>query len=145
MKLLAINHLQKKFGGVVALKDLSMTVIPGEIVGVMGANGAGKTTLFSLIAGHDQPTAGEIKFDGQHLNGRSPDQICRMGIARTFQIVRPLRGLSVLDNITIAVRFGDSRTTREPEIIKRSHEILENLELEDRAPQFAGTLTLSDQ
>ena len=92
MKLLAINHLQKKFGGVVALKDLSMTVIPGEIVGVMGANGAGKTTLFSLIAGHDRPTAGEIKFDGQHLNGRSPDQICRMGIARTFQIVRPLRG-----------------------------------------------------
>ena len=145
MELLAINHLQKKYGGVVALKDLSMTVIPGEIVGVMGANGAGKTTLFSLIAGHDQPTAGEIKFDGQHLNGRSPDQICRMGIARTFQIVRPLRGLSVLDNITIAVRFGDSRTTREPEIIKRSHEILENLELEDRAPQFAGTLTLSDQ
>ena len=90
--LLQVQGIGKRFGGLVALADVSFEVPEGAIVGVMGANGAGKTTLFSLIAGNARPTTGDIRFAGQSIVGLRPDQVCRLGVARTFQIVKPFAG-----------------------------------------------------
>src|ERR1700722_19217671 len=104
--MLELRNISKRFGGVTALEDVSFHVKPGEIVGLMGANGAGKTTLFAVIAGNTRPNAGEIIWQGESLLGLRPDQIARRGIARTFQIVRPFLGLTVLENAATAARFG---------------------------------------
>ena len=90
--LLSVRGLGKTYGGLVALHNVSFDVGEGQIVGVMGANGAGKTTLFSLIAGNVRPTAGQIHFEGEPIVGLRADQICRRGVARTFQIVKPFNG-----------------------------------------------------
>ena len=95
MSLLDIIDVSKSFGGLQALQDISFSVESGEIVGIMGANGAGKTTLFSLIAGHARPNKGEMIMAGQSLKGLRPNRVCRLGAARTFQIVRPFRNLTV--------------------------------------------------
>ena len=97
MTLLRLENVGKSYGGVAALRGLSFAVDPGEIVGLMGANGAGKTTAFSLIAGTQRPNDGEIWFDGQRIDGQPAYAAARMGIARTFQIVRPFGGLRVID------------------------------------------------
>jgi branched-chain amino acid transport system ATP-binding protein len=106
---LSVRGLGKSFGGLVALHDVSFEVAAGQIVGVMGANGAGKTTLFSLIAGNTRPTAGEVHFEGRPITGLRADQICRLGIARTFQIVKPFPMLTVLENLRTAAMFGKAR------------------------------------
>ena len=89
MSLLQVDNLTKKFGGLTALDNVDLSVEEGSIHGLMGANGAGKTTLFSVIAGNQAPTSGIVTFSGIQTNGKRPDQVCRLGIARTFQIVRP--------------------------------------------------------
>jgi branched-chain amino acid transport system permease protein len=104
--LLEVRDLGKRFGGLTALSGVSFSVAAGETVGIMGANGAGKTTLFSLIAGNARPSAGTIAFAGGRIDGLSPDRICRLGIARTFQIVKPFPGLTVLENLRTAAMFG---------------------------------------
>ncbi|MFI5016472.1 MAG: ATP-binding cassette domain-containing protein, partial [Dongiales bacterium] len=104
---LAVEQVSKSFGGLRVLSDISFTVAEGETVGIMGANGAGKTTLFSLIAGHGRPDGGDIRLGSRSLLGLSPDRICRMGIARTFQIVKPFGGLTVLDNVVVAALYGN--------------------------------------
>ncbi len=104
MTALSVQGVSKSFGGLRALSDVTFTVAEGETVGIMGANGAGKTTLFSLIAGHGRPTEGDIRLGDRSLVGLSPDRICRLGIARTFQIVKPFGGLSVQDNVVVALR-----------------------------------------
>ena len=145
MSLLAIREISKSFGGVQALKGVSFDVTRDEIVGIMGANGAGKTTLFGLIAGHIRPNSGEITFDGQRLGGLRPDQVCRAGVTRTFQIVRPLRALSALENVSTAALFGASPAGSRQAADNRAHEILSEIGLSDQAEQSAGTLTLSAQ
>src|ERR1700746_4125692 len=105
-EILAIRNLTRRFGGLAAVDDVSFCVSKGEIVGVMGANGAGKTTLFAMIAGNVRPSSGNIIFDGKPIHGRSPDRVNRMGVARTFQIVRPFATLTVLENVTTALMFG---------------------------------------
>ena len=104
--LLAVHGLGKRFGGLVALHDVSFEVARGETVGVMGANGAGKTTLFSLIAGNARPTVGRIELNGRSIAGLSPDRVCRLGVARTFQIVKPFAALTVRENLRTAAMFG---------------------------------------
>ena len=143
--LLAVDNVSKRFGGLRALNEVSFTVGEGELVGLMGANGAGKTTLFSLIAGNSRPTAGTIVFAGQRIDGQRPDTVCRRGIARTFQIVRPMRGLSVLENVTIGVLFGAHRVAAPDEARARARAILTEVGLESRADSAAGTLTLAGQ
>lgn len=106
MTLLSLKGVSKQFGGLRALSDISFDVAAGEIVGIMGANGAGKTTLFSLIAGNERPSGGAIAFEGRPLAGLPPHRICRLGIARTFQIVRPFGGLTVEENVATAAMFG---------------------------------------
>ena len=143
--LLAVRHLGKRFGGLVALQDVSFDVAEGETLGVMGANGAGKTTLFSLIAGNARPTSGRIEYQGQRIDGLSPDRVCRLGIARTFQIVKPFAGLTVLENLRTAALFGRAAFRDADAADRHSVAILEELGLSDHALQPAGTLTLSGQ
>jgi branched-chain amino acid transport system ATP-binding protein len=145
MTKLVLSGVSKSFGGLRALRDISFTVEEGETVGIMGANGAGKTTLFSLIAGHARPTAGEIRLGERSLVGLSPDRICRLGIARTFQIVRPFGGLSVRDNVIVAALYGNATPTSQREAEKNAMAALEAVGLAGRADDLAETLTLSGQ
>jgi branched-chain amino acid transport system ATP-binding protein len=143
--LLEVENLGKSYGGVRALEAVSFAVGEGDLVGIMGANGAGKTTLFSLIAGNARPTSGAIRFEGKRLDGLRPDQVSRRGIARTFQIVRPLRGLSVLENVATGALFGASRERSRGAARERALAILAEMGLADRADAPAGDLTLAGQ
>ncbi|MGE0311417.1 MAG: ABC transporter ATP-binding protein [Lautropia sp.] len=143
--LLSVRGLGKRYGGLTALSDVSFEVEADRIVGVMGANGAGKTTLFSLIAGNTQPSSGEIRFDGRSLKGLRPDQVCRLGVARTFQIVRPFPALTVLENLRTAAMFGKAQHRRADDADRASRGVLEEMGLAAMADQPASTLTLSGQ
>ena len=109
MFLLEVKDLTKRFGGLIAVDSLSFAVSAGETVSIIGPNGAGKTTVFNLITGFYQPTAGAINFDGSNLVGKKPHKIALAGVGRTFQVVKPLRGLSVFENILVGAfaRTGD--------------------------------------
>jgi len=100
--MLELTQLNKSFGGLKAITDMNLSVKPGEIVSVIGPNGAGKTTLFNLITGVYQPDNGDVRFDGKSLIGKKPDQIVKMGIARTFQNLRLFSNLTILDNVRIS-------------------------------------------
>lgn len=143
--LLSVDAVGKRFGGLTALEGVSFDLDAGCIVGIMGANGAGKTTLFSLIAGNARPSTGDIRFAGQSLVGLRPDQICRMGVARTFQIVKPFPALTVLENLRTAGMFGKAglRTARDADAA--SLKVLDEIGLADVAQRPASTLTLAGQ
>jgi branched-chain amino acid transport system ATP-binding protein len=104
--ILSGRGLTKRFGGLVAVRDVDIDVRRGEIFGLIGPNGAGKSTLFRLIAGIMHPSAGEVTFEGTRISGRRTYDVCRMGVAATHQIVRPFRNLSVLDNVMVGAFFG---------------------------------------
>ena len=143
--LLSVRRLGKRFGGLTALDGVSFDVEAGQIIGLMGANGAGKTTLFSLIAGNARPTSGDILYDGQSIVGLRADQICRRGVGRTFQIVKPFPALSVLDNVRTAALFGKSQARSAAEADALARPVLEELDLAAYADATAATLTLSGQ
>ena len=116
--MLSIQNVSKTFGGFRALQGVSFDVREGELLGLIGPNGSGKTTLFNCISGALQPSGGSIRFRGEEIAGLTPDAICHRGIARTFQIPRPFRKLSVLENVALAAHFG--HMTREPEAAVRA-------------------------
>jgi branched-chain amino acid transport system ATP-binding protein len=143
--LLSVQDVGKRFGGLVALQGVRFDVAPGSIVGVMGANGAGKTTLFSLIAGNARPTEGKILLRGRSIVGMRPDQICRLGVARTFQIVKPFAGLTVRENLRTAAMFGKAGHRTAAAADAANEEVLREVGLDAFADRPAGTLTLSGQ
>jgi branched-chain amino acid transport system ATP-binding protein len=143
--ILAVRALGKRFGGLTALSNVSFEVQEGSIVGVMGANGAGKTTLFSLIAGNSKPSAGDIRYRGRSLVGLRPDQICRLGVARTFQIVKPFPALTVLENLRTGAMFGKAQFRHAADADQASRLVLQEVGLADVADRPASTLTLSGQ
>ncbi len=112
--LLEVNRLSARFGGLVALSDVDLGVHRGEIVALLGPNGAGKTTLFNVLSGLVRPSAGYIRFQGHDLTGYRADQISRLGISRTFQLIRVFDGLTVCENVRVGGVFG--RTTEAPPI-----------------------------
>jgi len=114
MSLLEIRDVSKRFGGLVALTDVSYSVNKGEILGLIGPNGAGKTTLFNAVNGFYPPTKGQVLFKGEKISHLKPHQICKLGIGRTFQVVRPLRRMTVLDNV-IASAFLRAKNKKEAE------------------------------
>ncbi len=140
--LLAIDAIRKRFRGLVAVDGISFTVPDGAIFAVIGPNGAGKTTLFNMIAGALAPDAGAMRFAGKPIDGLSADAVCRRGIARTFQLVRPFPGLSVEDNVTIGAL---SRRRSVEAARNRAHDVLRRLELFDQRRRIASTLTLPDR
>ena len=140
--LLEVRGISKRFRGLRAVTDVSLSVEAGHIVALIGPNGAGKTTTFNMIAGVYRPDEGEILLDGQPLQGRRPDEICMAGVGRTFQLVKPFAGLSVLDNVVIGAlrRHADVATAR-----KKSLAILERLGIGEKSEQQASSLTLPDR
>ncbi len=116
MSLLEIKGVSKRFGGLVALADVSYSVNQDEILGLIGPNGAGKTTLFNAVNGFYPPTKGEVFFKGEKISNLKPHHICKLGIGRTFQVVRPLRRMTVLDNV-IASAFLRAKDKAEAEEI----------------------------
>jgi len=141
--LLRLENVGKSYGGVHALRGLSFEVGEGEIVGLMGANGAGKTTAFSLIAGTQRLSDGEIWFDGRRVDGRPAYATARAGIARTFQIVRPLPGLRVVDNLVVAALYGHARERSRSDAEDRARTILDEVGLSRESNRLAETLTLA--
>src|SRR4029078_610706 len=106
--MLAVEGLCKRFGGFLAVNQVSFEVREGEILGLIGPNGAGKSKTFNLSAGTLMPTSGSIRFKGSEIGGLSAHQICHQGIGRTFQIPRPFRKLSLLENVTLAAYYGEA-------------------------------------
>ena len=142
MTILATDNLSIAFGGVRAVDGVSLAVPAGGVFSVIGPNGAGKTTLFNLIAGMLPPDGGTIIFAGERIDGLPADQICRRGIGRTFQIVRPFPALSVEDNVIVGAllhrRHVDSARAH-------AHEVLRQLDLYDKRGRRASALTLPDR
>jgi len=142
MALLAVEGLTKYFGGLRAVHDLSFEVREGEILGLIGPNGAGKTTAFNLIAGFIEPTRGRIFLEGENIVGMKPYAVTRRGIARTFQIVKPFRKLTVLENVTLAAFL---QFPSRPEAEAEARRLLEKMGLGAKIPTLASDLTLSEQ
>ena len=107
MAFFAVEHLTKKFGGLTAVGDVSLSVDEGQIVGLIGPNGAGKSTFFATVAGHYKPDGGKVAFCGEDITGLPPEKIVERGIARTYQIVRPFGTLTVLENVMIGAFLRD--------------------------------------
>ena len=116
--MLSLENVSRTFGGFRALQGVSFEVKQGELLGLIGPNGSGKTTLFNCVSGALRPSAGSIRFRGEEVGGLTPDRICHRGIARTFQIPRPFKKLSVLENVALAAHFG--HMTREPDAAARA-------------------------
>jgi len=137
-------HITKRFGGLVALSNLTFKVERGAIVGLIGPNGSGKTTLFNLISGFCKPEEGSIRFNGREITRLKPYQVARLGIARTFQIVRPLKELSVLDNVAIGILYGERKTDIE-EARAKTVGLLKFTGMESKKDVHAGSLRLADR
>lgn len=114
--LLEVNGVSRFFGGLAAVTGVSFSVKKGEILGLIGPNGAGKTTLFNVVNGFYPPSRGEVLFKGKRISGLKPHQICRLGVARTFQVVKPLQRMSVLDNVIAAAFVRANSRARADEI-----------------------------
>ena len=127
--MLVVEGLTKKFGGFTAVNGISFEVKRGEIVGLIGPNGSGKSTTFNVLAGLFAPTSGTVSFDGQSVGGLPPYQICQRGLARTFQIPRPFRKLSILENATLAAYYGASQPITRGEALRRAEDALTLIDL----------------
>ncbi len=123
--MLEIVNVARHFGGVKAVDGLDLTVRRGEILGLIGPNGSGKSTTFNVIAGLFPPTEGTITLDGRSIGGLAPAEVCRAGIARTFQIPRPFKKLSILENATLAAYYGSGDRITRGEAERRAHDALE--------------------
>jgi len=142
MALLEVQAIGKNFRGLRALHDVSFSIPEGAVHAMIGPNGAGKTTCFNVMAGVYTPDDGSIHFDGKAITGLRPDQICRAGIGRTFQVVKPFPGLSVLDNVVVgALNTTNSVARARAEAMR----VLELLHLADKAAHPAASLTLPER
>ena len=140
--ILILQNLTKYFGGLAALRDVTIEVQQGEIVGLIGPNGAGKTTLFNLVTGFESATSGHILFKGEDITGSAPHRIVNMGIARTFQMIRPFKRLSVLDNVILSRLAPRARKAGigMRDVSKEALSVLTRVGLYSRAGVWAQTL-----
>lgn len=137
--------IKKSFGGLQALKGVDFEINEGEIVGLIGPNGSGKTTLFNIISGLLRPDSGQVLFENREIQGLRPYKIASMGIGRTFQIVRPLMDLTLIDNVATAVLFGRAHIDSPSQAREKAFEILEFTGLSDKAYHLPGQLALEDR
>jgi len=138
--IIRIDSVTKTFGGLHAVDQVSFQIDQGEIIGLIGPNGAGKTTLFNIISGYYTPTRGHVYFMGKDISGQPPYRLATKGIGRTFQVVKPFPGLSVLDNVVIA---SLSRYPKRRKAEEHAWEVMEFTGIVDRAHFLAGSLTLA--
>ncbi|MGH2996650.1 MAG: ABC transporter ATP-binding protein [Gaiellaceae bacterium] len=142
MALLELNGVTRRFGGLVAVKDVDAEVESGEVFGVIGPNGAGKTTLFSMIAGSLRPSAGHIRLEGDDITGRPAHRIVRRGVARTHQVVKPFPNLTTTENVEVGLHFGNRRVgDRRAEALA----LIERCGLGGCADRPSGQLTISQR
>ena len=142
--LLDVDHVSKSFGGLLAVKDLSLYVDSGDTLGLIGPNGAGKTTLFNIITGVYRPDTGSVSFRGEKITSLRTHRIAKLGIARTFQIVRPFPRMSVLENVMAAAIFGNGDSSGR-DVRDKAMGLISEMSLEKKADAKAGLLTLSEQ
>lgn len=142
---LEVRHLSKRFGALEVLRGISFTLAEGETLGIIGPNGAGKSTLFHIIAGTVPPTAGQVFFYGQEVTRRPPDHLCRLGLARTFQVPQIFPRLTVLENIMLGAWFGRHPAPSETRARDQARELLHLLGLEGKETSLAKDLTLMQQ
>ncbi len=140
--LLEVNSVSKRFGGLLAVSDVTFTLNQGEILGLIGPNGAGKTTLFNMVNGVYKLDKGTIKFAGKDITNRPPNEVVHLGIARTHQIVKPLYGMTVLENVTVGACFGRDYLQLKPSR-NVAMGVLERVGLADRANSSARSLTIA--
>jgi branched-chain amino acid transport system ATP-binding protein len=142
--ILDVQGLTRRFGGVVAVNDVSLSLAPGEIVGLIGPNGAGKTTLVNLITGFLPKTAGTVRFEGRDISAAAPHLIARQGIARTFQIVQPFSEMTVFENVLAGAIFS-GRNGGHAAAVTMAHECLEFTGLDSHAGYLASELSLANR
>jgi branched-chain amino acid transport system ATP-binding protein len=140
--MLRVDSVTKYFRGLTAVRQVSFEVPSGSIVALIGPNGAGKTTTFNVINGIMRPEEGRVELDGRDITGLRPDQVCHAGVGRTFQIAKPLAGLTVLDNVVVG---GLRITNKVAEARIAAAEILDVLDLADKRDVPAGSLTLPER
>ena len=145
MRLLEGERITKRFGGLTALKNVDFDVDKGEIVGLIGPNGAGKTTLFNVISGALPSTSGAIKFEGRNISGLKPHRICRLGIARTFQIPKPFPNMTVSENVLAAALFGCTKDKGFFDVKQELNQILKKFGLAEKCVIPACSLTAFEQ
>jgi branched-chain amino acid transport system ATP-binding protein len=145
MPILEGKGVTKYFGGLAAVSNVDFTVEQGEVLGLIGPNGAGKTTLFNLISSALVPKSGTIKFKGKNITGLKPHQICRMGVARTFQSVKVFANMLVLDNVVLGSFFGDLKGNSPADAVREATELLEFVGLSGVKTIPAKDLTLANQ
>jgi len=139
------TQISKRFGGLTALSLVDFHLNDGDIVGLIGPNGSGKTTLFNVISGLVRPDSGAITFRGRPIAGLAPHKIAAMGIGRTFQIVRPLMELTLLENVTVAVLYGREGVREIRTAQERALQLLEFAGLAEKAARLPGQLALEDR
>jgi branched-chain amino acid transport system ATP-binding protein len=140
--LLRLDGVSRSFGGLMAVKHVTFAVRPGELVGLIGPNGAGKTTLLNLISGLVRPSRGEIRFRDVVVNGMAPHRIARLGVGRTFQVTRPFKGMTVLENALLGALFVHDMPFRD--VVRRAEEVLDFLRLGEKRHWPVSSLTLPD-
>lgn len=143
--ILEVRDVTKSFGGLTALGGVSLDLHRGEVLGLIGPNGAGKTTLFNVVAGAYHADSGSVCFKGTAIDGFRPDERCRLGIARTFQITKPFLGLSVLDNVMVGAYFGHKTRPTVDEARDRARNALDRVHLRARADTLASALTIGER
>lgn len=142
MAILTVNNITKRFGGLVAVKDFNLTIEEGELIGLIGPNGAGKTTAFNMISGVYNPTSGSIELSGKEITHLRPDQISKMGLTRTFQVVKPFPQISVLENVKVGAYNHTNDTKAALEISK---EVLDYLGMWGIRGRLAGSLPIASR
>jgi branched-chain amino acid transport system ATP-binding protein len=145
MRILEGEKVTKHFGGLAAVNRVNFDINEGEVVGLIGPNGAGKTTLFNLISGSLPMTAGEIRYKGKKITGLKPHQICKKGVARTFQSAKLFAGMTVLENALAASLFGTKRAISVPEAEREAVELLEFVELSSIGAMLAKDLPIGSR
>lgn len=140
--ILSLEGVNKRFGGLVVTKAISLDVQPGQIYGIIGPNGAGKSTLFNEISGYVTPDSGRISFEGKDITGHPPYELCKLGIGRTFQIVKPFPSRTVLDNVVVG---AFARTSNRNMAIGNAEKIVHELGLGHRIGQIAKNLSIADR
>jgi branched-chain amino acid transport system ATP-binding protein len=141
---LEIRSLTKGYGGLIAVKDISLDIQKGEILGLIGPNGAGKTTLFNLITGMEQPDSGDVFFEGKSIKKLKPHSICKLGISRTYQSVRPFLNHTVRENVTVGALYG-RRYPKEVDSSRKVDEIIDLLNLTEKQDHLARSLPIEER